>query len=71
MRTFIYRIYFTSQPTTYVSLSGRNAKDAIRRAKQFARSPHGRVALGSSKLTALKVERLMTGAEVKRLRIVG
>jgi hypothetical protein len=71
MRSFIYRIYFACQPTTYVSLGGRNAKEAIKRAKRFARSPHGRITLGSDKLTVLKVERLTAGAEVKLLKIVG
>jgi hypothetical protein len=71
MRAFTYRVYFACQPTTYMSLDGRNAKDAIKRAKRFARSSHGRIALGSGKLTVLKIERLTAGAEITLLRIVG
>ena len=71
MRTFTYRIYFTRQPTTYVALGGKNAKDAIRRAKRFARSTYGQISFGRGKLVVLKVERLTAGAEVKLLKIVG
>jgi hypothetical protein len=71
MRIFAYRIYFTCQPTTYVALGGKNVNDAIGRAKRFAHSLHGRIALGSGKLTVLKVERLTKGAEVRLLKIVG
>jgi hypothetical protein len=69
MKTFLYRVYFTSRPTTYVSLSGTNAKDAIRRAKRFARSPHGRISFGYRPLTVLKVERLTSAGEVRVLKI--
>ena len=71
MKTFTYRVYFASRPTTYASLSGRNANDAIRRAKRFARSPQGRISFGSKTLTVLKVERLTKGGEVKLLKITG
>jgi hypothetical protein len=71
MRTFTYRVYFTCRPTTYATLSGRNAGDAIRRAKRFARSPQGRISFGSKRLTVLKVERLVPGGEVKLLKTVG
>ena len=71
MKTFTYRVYFTCRPTTYASLSGRSADDAIRRAKQFARSAQGRISFGSSKLGVLKVERLVPGGGVKLLKTIG
>ena len=71
MTTFTYRVYFASRPSTYASLSGRNAKDAVRRARRFARSPQGRISFGSIRLNVLKVERLMKGGEIKQLKTTG
>ena len=70
MRTFTYRVYFTSRPTAYVSLGGKNAKVAIRQAKQFARSPFGRMTFGRTTPKVLKVERLLNGG-VKLLKSFG
>jgi len=71
MKSFTYRVYFASRPSTYASLSGRNANDAVRRAKRFARSPQGRISFGSKTLTLLKVERLTKGGGVKLLTTTG
>jgi len=69
--SFAYRIYFTSRPTTYLSLDGKDAKDAIRRAKQFGRSPYGRMTFGRGQLIVQKVERLLKNGQIKELKTLG
>jgi hypothetical protein len=71
MRAFTYRIYFTCQPTTYVALGGKNVKDAIRQAKQFARSTYGQISFGQGELMVSKVDRVTATGGIKLLKIVG
>ncbi len=66
-RCFTYRIYFTSEPTTYHVVGACNAGKAIRRAKQSWRGIA--VSHKCRRLKVFKVERLFKGADVRKIKV--
>lgn len=62
MRTFLYRVYFTVNPSTYYVVGARNVRVAVWRAKRLQRA----LRLNKRRTAPLqvaKIERLTRGAD--------